>query len=364
MGLRSAGDDAAVVSYCRGSRGPEGQIEWAVDRWGVPHAAVGIAEGKLTNPGVVADVLSVSSRLSDIVARACGDRAFNRLLLCGTNWSTMRAVVRRAGALGLPMVADFNEWFLFNRRPAREWLDQELFRRLCVPRLGGLVGISPLWEEYARSVGRRILLVPAMADDEFGNVVPRCGSALSLVYVGVLFRRDLPGTMLAGVRLAIERGVDVRFHILGGAGLFRESVETLQRIDADSVLRERVQVHGWVGREELRRIYGEAGAFVLLRQDDWEARASSPTRLPEYLSSGVPVITSSSENVAGYLEHAENAWLVPAGHAPKDVADAICYVAAHREDGMRIGQAGREVARTKLWFLSHGKRLKEFLDQL
>jgi glycosyltransferase involved in cell wall biosynthesis len=262
------------------------------------------------------------------------------------------------------MVADFTEWFLCEGWLAREWLDEELFRRLCVPSLAGLVGISPFWETYARRVGRPILLVPAMADDEFADLKPGGGDGFNVVYVGVFFRRDLPETMLDGVQLAIERGVEFKFNILGRPGLFPESVKSLRRIEADPLLRKRVQIHGWVPREQLRRIYSGAGSFLLLRQDDWRSLASFPTRLPEFLSSGVPVITSTSKNVDPYLKHRENAWLLPAGHAPQELADAISYLAVHQDQVTRIGRAGREVARTKFSFMAHGERLKEFLDRL
>ena len=174
---------------------------------------------------------------------------------------------------------------------------------------------------------------------------PARGNGFSVVYVGVLFRRDLPDTMLDGVRVAIERGVDFTFSILGRPGGFPESVESVRRIEADPVFRNRVQIRGWVPRDHLRQIYSDAGSFLLLRQDDWISLASFPTRLPEFLSTGVPVITSRGENVDPYLKHRENAWLLPSGHAPQELADGISYLAAHRDEGLRIGRAGREVAR-------------------
>ena len=198
LGLRSAGDDAAVVGYKRGVCPPEGPIPWEVDRWGVRHASVGIAEGPPTNLRVVGDALTLSPRLGELAARACRELAFNRILLYGTNWSMMRTVVHRVSQLRLPMVADFIEWFLCKGGLAREWLDEALFRRLCVPRLAGLVGISAFWETYARRIARPILLIPAMSDDEFADLKPGGGNGFNVLYVGGLFRRDLPETMLDG----------------------------------------------------------------------------------------------------------------------------------------------------------------------
>lgn len=363
-GLKCAGDEAAVVGYYRGMRPMAGPMLWKADRWGVRHTGVSISDGSMRSLRVIGDVLTLSSRLAELVVRACLEQGFDRVLLYGTNWFFMRTVVRRLSKDRLPMFADFNEWFSCKVRLSIVWLDQELFRRLCVPKLTGIVGITPFWETYARKVSKPILLIPAMADDEFGDFIPNRVDEFNLVYVGVLFRRDLPDTMLDGILLAIKRSSQFKFHILGRPGLFPEAVKCLKRIEADPMLRDRVLVHGWVSRDQLLQIYAEAGAFLLLRENDWDSLACFPTRLPEFLSSGVPVIVSNSNNLSPYLTHRENAWVLPAGHAPEELADAICHLVSHRDKGICIGRGGQELANAKFFFREYGRRLKRFLDGL
>jgi glycosyltransferase involved in cell wall biosynthesis len=362
-GLRCVGDDAAVIGYFRGICSPCTRIVWDVDRWGVPYAGVGIAEGTFSKYLVFRDALTLSSRLGDLAVMAC-EEGFDRILLYGPYWFSMRLVVKRLSQLRLPIIVDFNEWMLRDGRPVTEWLDQELFRRFCVPKLAGLVGISPFWESYANKVAKPMLLIPAMADDEFEDVHPCTGKEFNLVYVGALFGRDLPETMLDGVKLAIERGVHFTFHIIGRPGPFPESVKCLQRIATDPQLRTRVQVHGWVTRDQLLNSYSEASSFLLLRGNDWESLACSPTRLPEYLSLGVPVIYSNTKYLPGSLKHRENIFLLPEGNNPEELADAICHLVNHRDECIRIGRAGRELALSEFFFEKHGQHLKQFLDNL
>jgi glycosyltransferase involved in cell wall biosynthesis len=364
LGLRDAGDDAAVIGYYRGMGATEGAIRWDVDQWGVPHTGVGIAKGPVRNLCVAKDVLTLSSRMAELAVRVSCELAFDRILLYGTRWYFMRTVIRRLSELRLPMVADFNEWMSLKARPSIMGFDQELFRRVCIPKLAGIVGISPFWEIYARRVSKPFLLVPAMSDDEFSEFIPDTVNDFNLVYVGALYGRDLPDTMLAGVRLAIKCGAQFKFHILGHLGLFPEAIKCLERIEADPVLRDRVKVHGRVSRDHLRRIYAEAGSFLLLRGNDWDSLASFPTRLPEFLSTGVPVITSNTENLASYLKHRENTWLLPAGHAPDELADAICHLTSHRDERLNIGRGGKERARERFYFADYGRLLKQFLDEL
>lgn len=362
-GLRCAGDDAAVICYYRGIRSQYKQILWDVDRWGVPYTCVGIAEGSIKNYLVVRDVLTLSSRLGTLAVKACGE-GFDRVLLYGTNWFIMRLVVKQLSRLRLPIVADFNEWILMGGGSVTEWLDEKWFRSFCVLKLAGLVCISPFWESYSKKVTKPMLLIPAMADDEFSDLSTCASSTFNLVYVGVLYRRDLPETMLEGVRLAIERGVHFTFHIIGRPGLFPESVRSLKRIETDPLLQTCVHVHGWVTRDQLQKSFAEAGAFLLLHGNDWQSWACSPTRLPEYLSLGVPVIYSKTKYLPQNLKHGQNICLLPESNSPEELADAIGYLVKNRDDGKKIGRAGRELALSEFYFENHGRRLKQFLDDL
>jgi glycosyltransferase involved in cell wall biosynthesis len=363
MGLRFAGDEAAVVGYFRGIRLPCSQISWDVDSWGIPYSGVSIAEGALNNYLVIRDAVSLSSRLGVLAVKACKE-GFDRVILYGPSWFSMRLVVKKLSQLGLPIVVDFNEWMLRDGRPLSEWIDQELFRRFCVSKLAGLVGISLFWEGYSKKVSKPMLLIPAMADDEFTDVHHCAESDFNLVYVGVLFRRDLPEKMLDGVRLAIDRGVNFKFHILGRPGKYPESIRCLKRIEEDPVLQSRVQVHGWLTRDQLLKSYSEASSFLLLRANDWESLACSPTRLPEYLSLGVPVIYSNTKYLPHSLKHGENIWLLSEENTPEELADAIGHLVKHRDERIRIGRAGRELALSDFFFEKHGECLKKYLDNL
>jgi glycosyltransferase involved in cell wall biosynthesis len=364
MGLREAGDGACVISYHRGSRTTEDSISWMTDQWGVDHASVPVTDGSIRNPRVLWDALTVSSRLGDMATKALRQRGFDRVLLYGSSWTGLRAVVGRMHRAAVPMVADLNEWFLWDQRPLMVVLDQNLFRRFAAPRLAGIAGISVFWDDYARRLGKPVILIPALGDDEFEDLEAPSSDVFNLVYVGVLFRRDLPLTMIDGVRAAAQRGCKFRFIILGRPNLFPAATEALRQLQADPLLHNRVEITGWVERERLREVYREAGAFLLLRGNDWESRASFPTRLPEFLASGRPVITSMTGDAAFHLQHRQNAWLLPEGHEPERLADAICHLAVHREEATQIGRAGRVVARKEFCFRVHGQRLKEFLDRL
>ena len=105
----------------------------------------------------------------------------------------------------------------------------------------------------------------------------------------------------------------------------------------------------------------QAHAFVLLREENRETQALFPTRLPEYLSLGIPVILSKAGDLPLYLEHRKSAWLIPPGHAAEDLAQAIHHLATHEDDRRAIGRGGWEVASSTLSCEKLGGELLAFL---
>jgi glycosyltransferase involved in cell wall biosynthesis len=277
----------------------------------------------------------------------------------------LRTVVSEMSTLGVPIVADCNEWWLpFSGAGALLAPDQALFRWACEPKLSGIMGISHFWEDYSRAIGKPFIKIPALFD--FGLVRPTqtVETCFTLVYAGMLFRRDLPEALIQGIRLALNRGCNLKVVLVGRTGVFPESRRAMRSIMRDPRLSSNCSVTGWVSGQEMGRIFERASAFVLLRDDSLEARASFPTRIPEYLASGRPVITSATYDLAGYLDHKRSAWLLPPGHQPEPLAEAIVALASDREMAKRIGSAGVAIAEQEFSLLGHGRRLKAFLDSL
>jgi glycosyltransferase involved in cell wall biosynthesis len=367
-GLREAGDDACVISYRRGKRASrEGAITWMTDGWGVEYSTVNVAEGAIRSPRVLWDGIALSSRLSELTGIAIRQRGFDRVYIYGSTWLGLREVLGRLGGTAMPVVADMNEWFRWHQGTRLEVLDQALFRRFCVPKLTGIVGISAFWAEYARAVAKPAILIPAMSDGEFDDLEPPGAGSFNVVYVGALLGRDLPQTMFKGLQLAAQQGCKFRFYIVGAVSPIQEATDMLQQLQTDPLLSARSEITGLIDRAHrarLREIYRNAGAFLLLRRNEWESRACFPTRLPEFLSCGRPVIVSNCGDAPLQLRHRESAWLLPEGDAPQELADAISHLAANPQERRQIGEAGRELAKSAYDFRLHGKRLNEFLDGL
>jgi hypothetical protein len=66
--------------------------------------------------------------------------------------------------------------------------------------------------------------------------------------------------------------------------------------------------------------------------------------------------------VGGVLQPRRDAWLLPPGDRPHELADAIAALAGNPEETRRIGCEGRETALREFSFRVQGPRLMDFLN--
>jgi glycosyltransferase involved in cell wall biosynthesis len=363
VGLQLNGIEVVVIGAP--PRGlPNGAPQRGVDCSGVPYLLavddrqVGDSRWKrfLRRPGV----------LQRAVAAELKETHADIVLIYGHWWYLNQAVHRWCRRQRLPVVADCTEWWRFNLEACYAYLDTLLFRRLLFPRVSGIVAISRVWEEHAHRSNVPVvripsLIIPGAAVEQ--QPTHNTSSHFVLTYVGAMYRRDLPLTLLAGLSEAVRRGVDVRLVVIGQTDLFPSAKQARALVQATPELYSRVEFTGRVSNEELKQRLIATHALVLLRADDHVSRACFPTRLPEFLLSGRPLITSAVGDVTIYLKHLRDAWLVAPGDHPASLADAIETLARDPALARRIGMAGGVTAMDKFAAKPHMQRLKHFLEQ-
>ena len=104
--------------------------------------------------------------------------------------------------------------------------------------------------------------------------------------------------------------------------------------------------------------------FVLLRKDNVFSRACFPTRLPEFLETGKPVIISRVGDVDQFLEHKTNALLLNPRKNISELVSAVSYLKAEASHARAIGIAGMEVAARRFGFMQYVESLRYFVKHL
>ena len=293
----------------------------------------------------------------------------NAVILNSRSFMQCQPIIRFCRKHGIPVVVDVVEWYLpwsipYFMRTIDHYLGMHLSHRMC----DGAIVISNFLDRQYGAWGLPTLLVPALIDSgKARDPVSKRDSAmkgvLNLVYVGQFKPDEAVDDLLNGVRLARERGCPVELHMIGNDGSTGAGRRVKKRVAASTYLTGHVHFRGWLTEEEYRQTLETADALALLRKATTRALAAFPTRLPEFLATGKPVITNDVPDIPSYLRDREHAHVVSAGRSDL-VADRLEEIYRNPEKQTAIGTAGRRHMQECFDYREHGQRLGRFVRQL
>ena len=113
-----------------------------------------------------------------------------------------------------------------------------------------------------------------------------------------------------------------------------------------------VHWHGFVPNAEALRLVAGALAGLSLLQDEANFRHSMPTKVAEYMSRGVPVVTTPLPLAVELVEAADGGFVVPFND-PQAAADAILRLDADPDLRVKMGLRAHEYALANLAWAPH-----------
>lgn len=124
--------------------------------------------------------------------------------------------------------------------------------------------------------------------------------------------------------------------------LFPENNEIINLIKQNKDAKESIVFKGLVSSNDIPHIL--INAKCLLTTPRFFNSGGFPTKLGEYLLSGVPVISTSVGEIPEYLTDKINVFLSPPGEV-ESICRNIIYIHNHYEDALKIGENGKQLAK-------------------
>jgi len=273
-----------------------------------------------------------------------------------------------ARAVGAAYIVDLCELPFHDLRGVRLGrLRRSVYNRTFFRWFDGVVAISGSLRKHALTYGPpglAVALAPAMVDtDAYRPGRAAVTASRVVMYCGMLSQQKdgVLSLLRAFAGLTVDMP-DARLCLVGDAP--RGSRIPEFRASADRLgISDRVAFVGNVAHSETPTYLPQATVLVLARPRSPQADAGMPTKLAEYLASGVPVVVTRTGEIATLLEDRVNAYLVP----PNDEAaleEALRYVLSHAEEARAVGRRGRELAVERLDCRVVGAHVAEFVAGL
>lgn len=184
----------------------------------------------------------------------------------------------------------------------------------------------------------------------------------TVIYAGQLKKVDGFEQLREAIKNVYREGCPVVLKMLGVDELSAMGAMEKEICQKDEILRYRVKFLGWVSEETYPHELASADCLVLPRLNCRMTQASFPNRLPEYLATGVPVLTSCTGDLPMYLDDGVHAELVYP-FAAKFLADRMLCLWKNPERARQIGLAGRERGAKVFDYKANTRNLMQFIRE-
>nr|WP_161556677.1 glycosyltransferase [Micromonospora acroterricola] len=187
-----------------------------------------------------------------------------------------------------------------------------------------IIAISTTLQRRFARPGQPILVVPPQVDcADYGEPAPPSVKAsLRLLYAGTAGSKDQLAVVLDGIRRLPEP--ERRRVRLSIAGMTREQATLVSDLEDRAVadLGEQITFLGRVPRDRVVAELGAAHFSVLVRPPGGYADAGFPSKVPESLAAGCPVLLNHTSDLGSYIDDGREG-IVLTGADADDVRDGL-----------------------------------------
>lgn len=139
-----------------------------------------------------------------------------------------------------------------------------------------------------------------------------------------------------------KRYGNYRLRLIGGAPL--HEMEQLKLLTEESGVKESVDFLGYMSHQELVEELKQSSLLTLARPANKQAEGGMPSKLAEYLATGIPALVTNVGEISLYVKDGIDCYLSIPGSV-SDFAERMDYILSHVEDSLVVGERGKLTAR-------------------
>jgi glycosyltransferase involved in cell wall biosynthesis len=211
---------------------------------------------------------------------------------------------------------------------------------------------------------KKLLLVPSTVDTERFNYSYNSPLGYQyIVYCGALtLLKDGVNILVESFARISEKFPEINL-VLIGKGDSENEETVIKDLIARLSIDKRVFLLGQLSRNEVPAYLTNAKILALARPKSMIADAGFPSKLTEYLATGIPVVATEVGDIPFYLKDNENAFL----SKPDSVdafAEKLDFVLSNYKYAKDIAKKGKELTNSKFNYKYQAKRIIEFVNAI
>lgn len=253
---------------------------------------------------------------------------FDLLLVIDLPLAAMKGAEKYAKENECILIHDSVEWYSPEEFRLK-WFSPEYFRkdlknRFFFKKPWRIIGISTFLSDHYRNKGLKTIRIPVILDISNSELKKECPTDKTLImYAGNPLAKDYFDQIIGAIETIdkeIREKIELQIYGISDSQFQKSfSISNQRWIE----LKKTVHCMGRVPRETVMDALSKAHYTILIRDPDKRyAKAGFPTKIPESLSTGTPVICNLSSDLGLYLQDEENAIIVR-GQSPESIKAAL-----------------------------------------
>jgi glycosyltransferase involved in cell wall biosynthesis len=226
----------------------------------------------------------------------------------------------------------------------------------------GMICISTrLYKLYANAY-KKIVLIPIITDTKnriIENDEKRGSELFKIGYTGTLTeKRDGIFTLIKAISLVAMRNHEIECNLFGS--ITESNLKRLNHLIDKNQLNNIVHYFGNYDARSIKLIQSKQNLLVLPRPVNIQTNFGFSTKLAEYMSSGIPVLTTRHSDISNYIVNGKNGFIIDK-LSPELLYIIIIELLNKKDQLIQIGEKGRETAMEHFDFTCYSATLNNFL---
>lgn len=207
------------------------------------------------------------------------------------------------------------------------------------------------------------IMCSILDEKRFENVKPRKGERGYLCYMGnLMLKKDDVCTIIRAFCEIMNEFPELDLHLYGNESS-PEEMEVMRSLIFEHGAQNRVLLKGRADYNEVPSILAGATLLVTAQPNTKRAEGGFPTKLGEYMMTGVPMVVTKVGEIPQYVTHKEDCYMV-LPESPIEYAETLKYALTHKEESMIIARRAYEKACQNFSSQKVGEGLLSFLRDI
>jgi glycosyltransferase involved in cell wall biosynthesis len=228
----------------------------------------------------------------------------------------------------------------------------------------GLIVISDsLFSYFEDKINKNAIqiIVPILTDIE--HFQPSANNSGEIVYTGALNQfKDGIMDLLQGYVMFNKKTPGKKLVLMGDLNVSPDKDEVIAFI-AKNNMREKIEITGYVDRPVMIRRMSDAAVLALAKPSNKQAEHCFPTKIAEYLSTGKPVLTTTTGSIPQFLTNRKDSYLTEPNN-PNELANTLSDIFSDYDRAKIVGKNGRELAQNEFDYNKQVDKVIAFFNEL